>query len=144
LRHYEVNGGRDIRKVRAAQARGREFLLAHRLFRSRRTGEVIKPAFTRFYFPPRWHYDILRALDHFQAVKAPRDPRLTEAIDIVKLARRGDGRWWLQHSYKGKAYFELERLNAPSRWNTLRALRVLRWWDRGSIRQERGRSIVQL
>ena len=144
LRHYEVNGGRDIRKVRAAQARGREFLLAHRLFRSHRTGEVIKPAFTRFYFPPRWHYDILRALDHFQAVKAPRDPRLTEAIDIVKLARRGDGRWWLQHSYKGKAYFELERLNAPSRWNTLRALRVLRWWDRGSIRQERGRSIVQL
>ncbi len=129
LRLYELHRGYKIREVRAAQRRGREFLLVHRLFRSHRTGQVIKPAFTRFSFPPRWHYDILRALDHFQAVNAPRDPRLAEAIDIVTGSQREDGRWLLQHSYTGKTYFELERLGAPSRWNTLRALRVLRWWE---------------
>jgi hypothetical protein len=131
LRLYEFRRGRKRQAVRAAQRRGREFLLVHRLFRSHRTGEVIKPVFTRFAFPPRWHYDILRALDHFQAVGAPRDPRLAEAIEIVQRARRDDGRWPLQNRWKGKTYFELERLGAPSRWNTLRALRVLKWWDEG-------------
>jgi hypothetical protein len=129
LRHYELHRGRKVRPVRAAQRQGREFLLVHRLFRSHRTGEIIKPIFIRFSFPPRWHYDILRALDYFQAVNAPRDPRLAEAIDIVRSAQGDDGRWPLQNSYKGKTYFELERLGAPSRWNTLRALRVLKWWD---------------
>jgi hypothetical protein len=132
LRRYEVHRGRKVRAVQAAQRRGREFLLVHRLFRSHRTGEIIKPLFTRFSFPPRWHYDILRALDHFQAASAPCDQRLAEAIDIVRKGQREDGRWSLQHSYKGKTYFELERLGAPSRWNTLRALRVLKWWDRGT------------
>ncbi|HSF14618.1 MAG TPA: hypothetical protein VLK65_03625 [Vicinamibacteria bacterium] len=128
LRLYERKRGRMVREVRSAQRRGREFLLVHRLFRSHRTDEIIKPVFIRFSFPPRWHYDILRALDYFQAVDAPRDPRLAEAIDIVRGTQRKDGRWTLQHSYKGKTYFELERLGAPSRWNTLRALRVLKWW----------------
>jgi hypothetical protein len=126
---YELHRERRIREVQAAQHRGREFLLVHRLFRSHRTGKIMKPEFTRFAFPPRWHYDVLRALDYFQAVNAPNDPRLAEAIDIVRSSRREDGRWLLQHSYKGKTYFELERLGAPSRWNTLRALRVLRWWE---------------
>jgi hypothetical protein len=128
LRLYEMSRGRKPRTVQAAQRRGREFLLAHRLFRSHRTGEIIKPIFLRFSFPPRWHYDILRALDHFQAVKAPRDERLAEAVDIVRNAQGPDSRWTLQHSYKGKTYFELERVGGPSRWNTLRALRVLKWW----------------
>lgn len=132
LRLYELHRKRKVRAVRAAQRRGREFLLVHRLFRSHRTGAIIKPVFTRFSFPPRWHYDILRALDYFQAVNAPCDPRLAEAIDIVRRSQRKDGRWSLQHSYKGKTYFALERPGAPSRWNTLRALRVLRWWDRGA------------
>ncbi len=129
LRHYELHRRRNVKAVRAAQARGREFLLVHRLFRSDRTGEIIKPMFVRFSFPPRWHYDILRALDYFQAVGAARDERLGEAIDIVRSTRREDGRWTLQNRYKGKTYFELERLGAPSRWNTLRALRVLKWWE---------------
>jgi hypothetical protein len=132
LRLYEVYRGRKVRVVQAAQRRGREFLLVHRLFRSHRTGEIIKPVFTLFSFPPRWHYDILRALDYFQAVNAPCDQRLAEAIDIVRSGRRDDGRWSLQHSYKGKTYFELERLGAPSRWNTLRAMRVLKWWIGGA------------
>jgi len=129
LRFYELDRERKRAAVRAAQRRGREFLLMHRLFRSDRTGEVIKPAFIRFAFPPRWHYDILRALDYFQAADAPRDERLAEAIDIVRNARGDDGRWSLQHAWKGKTYFQMERLAEPSRWNTLRALRVLKWWD---------------
>jgi hypothetical protein len=118
-----------VRSVRAAQARGREFLLVHRLFRSHRTGKIIKPIFMKFSFPPCWHYDILRALDYFQAVGATRDERLSDAIDIVRNTQREDGRWTLHNRYKGKTWFELERLGAPSRWNTLRALRVRKWWD---------------
>jgi hypothetical protein len=129
LRLYELQRRRKVTAVRAAQARGREFLLVHRLFRSHRTGQIIKPVFLRFSYPPRWHYDILRALDYFQAAGAPRDERLGEAIDIVRSSQREDGRWTLDNRYRGKTYFELERLGAPSRWNTLRALRVLKWWQ---------------
>src|SRR5207249_2081 len=103
LRHYEVHRGRKLRAVQAAQGHGREFLLVHRLFRSDRTGEIIKPVFTRFSFPPRWHYDILRALDYFQAVHAPCDQRLAEAIEIVQSTQRRDGRWPLQNRWKGKS-----------------------------------------
>jgi hypothetical protein len=140
MRLYELHRRRQVKAVRAAQHRGREFLLMHRLFRSDRTGEIIKPVFIRFAFPPRWHYDILRALDYFQAVDAARDPRLADAIEIVESTQRDDGRWNLQHSYKGKTYFEMERLGAPSRWNTLRSLRVLKWWNanapRGAARRQ--------
>ncbi len=131
LRHYELHRSRRRAAARRAQRRGREFLLAHRLFRSHRTGAVIKPEFLRFAFPPRWHYDILRALDYFRAVAAPRDARLGDAVEVVRQTRLPDGRWTLQNGYRGKTFFELERLGAPSRWNTLRALRVLRWWENG-------------
>ena len=134
LRHYEFHRRRKVGALRAAQRRGREFLLVHRLFRSHRTGAIIKPIFIRFSFPPRWHYDILRALDYFQAVNAPRDPRLAEAIEIVRSTRDDDGRWPLQNCYKGKTYFELERLGEPSRWNTLRALRVMKWWEESGVK----------
>ena len=130
LRYYELHRGQKLAAVRSAQHQAREFLLMHRLFRSDRTGEVIKPIFIRFSFPPRWHYDILRALDYFQSVNAPRDSRLDEAIDIVRNARDEEGRWPLQNVYKGKTYFQMERVGGPSRWNTLRALRTLKWWDR--------------
>ena len=123
LRLLELHREGDVRALRAAQQRGREFLLVHRLFRSHRTGTIIKSEFTRSAFPPRWHYDILRALDYFQAVDVSRDPRLSEAIDIIRTRRREDGRWLLPYSWKGKTFFALERTGAPSRWNTL-------WWDR--------------
>lgn len=128
LRYYELYRRKKLRQVRAAQRRGREFLLVHRLFRSHRSGQVIKPIFTRMSFPPRWHYDVLRALDYFQAVNAPYDERLEDGIDIVRASRSEDGRWPLQNSYRGKVYFDLEQVGAPSRWNTLRSLRVLKWW----------------
>jgi hypothetical protein len=146
LRLYELHRGRYTRAVRSAQHRGREFLLMHRLFRSDRTGEIIKPIFLRFSFPPRWHYDILRALDYFRAVNAPADGRLVEAIEVVRSRQCVDGRWSLENNFKGKTYFALERVGAPSRWNTLRALRVLRWWEQArretSKAAEQGRCTV--
>jgi hypothetical protein len=114
--------------ARQAQARGREFLLVHRLFRSHRTGEVSKAEFLRFAFPPRWHYDVLRGLDWFRDANAPRDDRLSDAIAVVEERRRPDGRWLLPRGFPGKVFFDLETAGEPSRWNTLRALRVLRWW----------------
>jgi hypothetical protein len=129
LSHYELLRRRNAAAVRSAQHRGREFLLAHRLFRSDRTGEIIKPIFLRSSFPPRWHYDILRALDYFRAVNAPRDNRLAEAIQIIRDKQKADGRWKLENLYTGRTWFELERRGAPSRWNTLRSMRVLKWWD---------------
>ena len=108
LRLYELHRGRESCAVQVAQQRGREFLLVHKLFRSHRTGEIMKPIFTRLSFPPRWHYDILRALDYFQAVQPPRDPRLADAIDVIQRKQSEDGRWLLENTYKGKTYFELE------------------------------------
>ncbi len=140
LRFYQTHRGEKARALQEAQRRGREFLLMHRLFRSDRTGEIINPAFLQFSFPPRWHYDILRALDYFQAVDAPRDERVAEAIEIVRARRGEDGRWLLENNYRGKTYFALERVGAPSRWNTLRALRVLRWWGAGASEPRAARS----
>lgn len=130
LHQYGLQGRVRCKEARAAQIGGREFLLAHRLFKSHRTGNVIKPEFKLFVFPPRWHYDVLRALDYFQAVGARHDSRLADAIALVESKRRADGRWSLENTYRGKSFFAFERRGYPSRWNTLRALRVLNWWKR--------------
>jgi hypothetical protein len=110
-----------------ARARAEEFLLLHRLFRSHRTGKVARTDFTSFHFPPRWHYDVLRGLDYLRAANAPRDARLEDAIELLGSRRQADGMWPLSKGYPGKVFFELEKTGQPSRWNTLRALRVLRW-----------------
>lgn len=115
----------------AAIARGHEFLLAHRLYRSHRTGEVIDARWTRFHFPPRWHYDILRGLDHLRDAGAVPDPRAADAMAVVGARRRADGHWPKGSQYPGRKFFDLEPGRGPGRWNTLRALRVIRWWDRG-------------
>jgi len=129
LLEYERFRPTRAQAARDAQARGREFLLAHRLFRSHRTGEVVKSAMTRFSFPPRWHYDVLRGLDYFRDAGAALDPRLEEGLRLLEQRRTTDGRWLLQNEYPGKTFFRLETVGKPSRWNTLRALRVLRWRD---------------
>lgn len=129
LRDYEKLGRSLSAPARAAQARGREFLLLHRLFRSHRTGQVVKPAMTRFTFPPRWHYDVLRGLDYFRECGAPGDPRLDDGIALVEKRRRPDGAWLLPGRYPGRDHFLMEQPGEPSRWNTLRALRVLQWWN---------------
>lgn len=130
LANYERFRGRNPRRLNAAQQRGREFLLAHRLFRSHRTGNVINSAFLRLAFPPRWHYDVLRDLDYFRAVDAPADERVTDAIAVLTSKQLPDGRWKLDHTFRGREFFALERVGNPSRWNTLHAVRVLRWWKR--------------
>jgi len=112
-----------------AVARAHEFLLIHRLYRSHRTGEVIDERWILLSYPPRWHYDILRALDYFSSAGAERDPRLQESIDLLISRRRPDGRWPVQHKHRALEYFCMEKTGSPSRWNTLRALRVLRWWN---------------
>ncbi|MGD2060116.1 MAG: hypothetical protein PVF87_04560, partial [Acidimicrobiia bacterium] len=123
----EIERSTPPAEVGLAAQRGREFLLAHRLYRSHRTGEVADPVLTRLSFPPRWHYDLLRGLDHLQAVNAPWDERCQDAIDLLVSKRRKDGAWPLQHRHTGRVWLDMEKQGGPSRWNTLRALRVLRW-----------------
>ena len=109
--------------------RGRAFFLAHSLYRSHRTGAVVDPALVRFPFPPQWRYDVLRGLEHFRATGAPRDERLEDAIGQVRRRRRSDGAWPVHRPHPGRSWFQLEPTGAPSRVATLRALRVLAWWD---------------
>ena len=132
LHEYAEARGRQRVETRRAEAKAREFFLAHQLYRSHRTGEIVNAAFTRFSFPPRWHHDVLRTLDYFRASGAPYDDRLEDPMGVVQRRRGADGRWLLQNRHPGSTYFELEAVRKPSRWNTLRAMRVLRWWERAA------------
>jgi hypothetical protein len=106
-----------------------ELLWQHKLFRSDKSGEIIHPKFTLFSYPHYWHYDVLRGLSYLARANAPRDPRTQEAIDLLHKKQRSDDAWPVQNRYTGKVYFNMEKLEGPSRWNTLRALRILRWWE---------------
>jgi len=117
-------------EVRRARRNGEEYLLRRNLFRSLRTGEVVNPQWTSFSYPPRWHYDLLKATEYFARRGGPPDPRLDEAIERVRAKRQSDGRWLLENTHPGTVHFRFEGPDGtPSRWNTLRALRVLRWYD---------------
>jgi len=132
LSEYERFRPAKAKMAQAAQVRGRVFLLVHRLFRSHRTGRVVKPEMTQFSYPPRWHYDVLRGLDYFRDADASPDPRLEDGLRLLEQRRGADGRWLLQHEHRGRTFFPLEKVGEPSRWNTLRAMRVLRWWRPGA------------
>ena len=110
-----------------ARLRAHEYLLERQMFRSLSSGEIVNQSWTRFSFPPRWWYDVLRGLDYFQDAAAPWDDRLEEALGLLEKKRTGDGRWNLQNHHSGREHFQMEQPGKPSRWNTLRALRVLRW-----------------
>ena len=117
-------------EVRTARRGGEEYLLARALFRRRSTGEVVDRAYLDGAFPYYWHYDLLRALDYFRRTGADPDPRMAEAVEVVRAKRRPDGRWPLDRLHRGRVHFDVESgVGTPSRWNTLRALRVLDWWD---------------
>jgi hypothetical protein len=119
--------------VREARRSGEEYLLERGLFRRKSTGEVVNPAYLDFAFPYYWHYDVLRALDYFRHCGAEPDPRMAEAVDVVRSKRQPDGYWLLDRVHPGRVHFALEAgVGEPSRWNTLRALRVLDWWEGGS------------
>jgi len=122
------NGSSDA--VTDARWTGEQYLLERSLFRRKSTGEIVDPGYLEFAFPYYWHYDVLRALDYFRRSGAEPQPNMAEAIEVVRSKRQPDRRWLLDRIFPGRVHFDLEEAGAPSRWNTLRALRVLKWWDR--------------
>ena len=125
-------------EVTEARLGGQEYLLERRLFRRRSTGEVIErdrkggAAWTRFAFPTWWHYDVLRGLEYLRRAGVGHDERVAEAIELVASKRDGDGRWPLETRHLGEMPVETDEAEGqPSRWNTLRALRVLNWYSAG-------------
>jgi hypothetical protein len=136
LEHELATGGSP--EVTAARLRGQEYLLERRLFHRRSTGEVIErdrkggAVWTHFAYPTWWHYDVLRGLDYLRRAGAAPDERLAEAVEVVASKRDADGRWPLEARYPGVMPVEIDAGEGrPSRWNTLRALRVLNWYSAG-------------
>jgi hypothetical protein len=126
LEYEHAKGGSE--DVAEARVRGQEYLLERGLLRRKSTGKLIDPDWLQLSFPTRWHYDVLRALDYFRAVGEPPDDRMAEALAVVASKRQTNGTWLLENSHPGRIHFAMEDGDGqPSRWNTLRALRVLHW-----------------
>ncbi len=126
IREYLDNGYTYRRKdLRSIEREAQEFLLHHKLFRSHRTGQVMDKKMLMLSFPSRWRYDILRALDYFRLAGVRYDSRMDDAIQVLIKKRRANGRWPVQARHAGQTHFDMEKTGRPSRWNTLRALRVL-------------------
>jgi hypothetical protein len=130
LEHERATGGSA--RVGEARRRGEEYMLERRLFRRKSTGEVIDPSWLEFSFPTWYFYDILRGLEYLHDAGVKPDELVAEAVGIVEGNRDPDGRWPLQNVHEGEAHFQMEDGEGqPSRWNTLRAMRVLDWFARG-------------
>ena len=128
LAYEQATGG--SKELKAARHRGEEYLLERRLLRRKTTGEIVRTSYLQFSFPTWWHYDTLRGLDYFRAATDAQDPRVEESIQLVKSKVQPDGTWLLENTHRGKVPFILEEGDGrPSRWNTLRSLRVLRWYE---------------
>jgi hypothetical protein len=128
LAHEHATGG-SVESI-AARRRAEEYLLERKLFRRKSTGAIIDSTWLQFSFPTRWHYDLLRGLEYFRAAGAAPDPRMDEAMDLLRSKQQPDGTWFLENTHLGAVHFALEDGDhRPSRWNTLRALRVLRWHE---------------
>jgi hypothetical protein len=131
LAHERATGGSAESIV--ARRRGEGYLLERKLFRRKSTGEVVNPSWLQISFPTRWHYDVLRGLEYFREAGDPPDPRVDEAIQLLRAKQQPDGTWLLENTHPGKVHFMLEDGDGrPSRWNTLRALRVLRWYGQSA------------
>jgi len=131
LEHERAIGGSA--RVGEARRRGEAYLLERRLFRRKTTGEVIDPGWLRFSFPHWYHYDVLRGLDYLRSAGVRPDEGVAEAIRVVEDNRGPDGRWPLQNVREGEAHFLMEQgAGEPSRWNTLRGMRVLEWFAQRS------------
>jgi hypothetical protein len=127
----QAAGGTE--ELRAARLRGEEYLLERRLFRRRSTGEAADPRMTMLSAPVRWYHDVLRGLEYFRLARPERDPRCADAIAVLRAKQSPSGLFPLENTHQGPTLFGLdaESEGFPSRWVTLRALRVLRWWDGG-------------
>lgn len=130
ITEYELKGynyrASELEKVKKASA---EFILMHKLFLSDRTGEIINKDFLKLTYPCRWRYDILRALDYFQYSGAEWDERMRQAVEVLLKKRNKEGTWNVQAKHPGQVHFDMEKSGKPSRWNTLRALRVLKHFN---------------
>ncbi|MEQ9220220.1 MAG: hypothetical protein RLO17_19355 [Cyclobacteriaceae bacterium] len=118
--HYR---SQDLEKARKD---AEEFILIHQLFLSDRTGEIIRKEFLNMPYPPRWKYNVLRAMDYFQYAKAQWDSRMEPAVDVIFQKRSKDGTWHINAPHPGEVHFTMEQAGEASRWNTLRALRILK------------------
>src|SRR5215813_5542651 len=128
LAHERASGG-SADSI-AARRRGEEYLLERKLFRRKSSGEVVNAAWLQFSCPVHWHYDVLRALDYFRSTGDAPDSRIDEAIELLRSKQQPDGSWLLENTHPGKVHFVLEDGDGqPSRWDTLRALRVLKWYE---------------
>lgn len=129
LTEYDRAAG-GAKEVAEAVERGQRYLLRRRMLRRLSNGEVIEQDWTRFSHPTYWHYDVLRGLDYLRAAGVTPDERVAEAVEIVRGKQDVDGRWALENPHPGELHFPIDDGEGrPSRWNTLRALRVLRWYD---------------
>lgn len=127
LLEYERAWG-AVTAISDARRKGHEYLLERRMFRRLTTGEIIDRKWTRFTFPTMWHYDILRGLDYLRDAGVDPDERVAEAVEIVKARRHQNGRWPMNHLHADRLGFPLEpETGRASRWNTMRAMRVLKW-----------------
>jgi hypothetical protein len=131
LAEYErAMGGSSV--VTAARTRGQEYLLERHLLRRLSTGAIIDPTFTEISFPTGYYYDVLRALEYLRRAGVPPEERMSEAIDLVVQKRGQDGRWCLENPHAEQLDLGMDEAEGkPSRWNTLRALRVLKWYSAG-------------
>jgi hypothetical protein len=131
LAHERATGG-SAESI-AARRRGEEYLLERRLFRRKSTGAIVNPAWLELSFPARWHYDILRALDYFRLAGETPNSRMDEAIELLRSKKQHDGTWMLENTHPGKVHFALEDGDGqPSRWDTFRSLRILRWYEQSA------------
>jgi hypothetical protein len=128
LREYEKRFPKNSLVIKA-QAKGKEFLLLHRLYKSHRTGEIVHPKLTVFFYPAYWHYDIYRAFDYFNETNSQKDERMDDAMNLLIKKQNKDGTWNIHGNHGGKIYFEMEKKGKPSRMNTLRALTILKWFN---------------
>ncbi|GAA4941080.1 hypothetical protein GCM10023314_12530 [Algibacter agarivorans] len=127
ITEYELNSYKyRLKELIMAKKSAIEFILMHQLFLSDRTGDIINKDFLRFSYPRRWRYDILSALDYFQYSKTDWDDRMQPAVKMLLKKRNKEGTWNLRAKHPGKVHFDMEKAGQPSRWNTLRALRVLK------------------
>jgi hypothetical protein len=118
-----------LKELLEAQQDAHEFILMHKLFRSDKTGEIINPNFLKLYYPCRWYYDVLKALDYFQYARIEYDDRMDDAFEFLQKRKTKEGIWKLPSKHPGQTHFEMEPAGKPSRWNTLRALRVLKHFN---------------
>ncbi len=122
-----------LTSIQEKQDEGIEFLLQHHVYKSNTTWKPVDPNMIRLSFPPRWHFDIMRCFDYFQDRNITKDTRMSDAMDLLMNKQTPEGFWKREMKYPAKIFFDMEQVGKESRWNTLRALRILQWWEHSTF-----------